>query len=114
MARYKDFKNDKFYKRPGTPVNQAPKPEIHFYPDITDEALKSDKYDIDFTLSYADVKKKMEALEDIWTPQMAFANRYTAEHYTVYIHYLDMENDTQRVAIVDFSLSNEVIVREWV
>ena len=58
MARYKDFKNDKFYKRPGTPVNQAPKPEIHFYPDITDEALKSDKYDIDFTLSYADVKKR--------------------------------------------------------
>ena len=76
MAQYKDIKDQEFYKKKNIPV--GPKPEIHFYPDITDDALKSGNIDIDFSLSYIDTLNKINShVDDIHTPQMAFANPKT-------------------------------------
>lgn len=113
MAQFKSIKNDPYYRNQ-IPIHSGPKPEAHFYPDITDEVLRSNKYDIDFTLSYADALKKIEKLEDIWTIQMGLANAKTAESYNCFIHYLDTENDTQKVAIVTFNMRGEAILKEWV
>ena len=113
MSQFRSIKNDDYYKRK-SPKYTGPKPEIHFYPDVTDEVLKSDRYDINWTLSYADVLKKINALEDIHTPQMAFANAKTGDAYNCFVHYLDIKNETQRVAHVEFNMRGEVIVKEWV
>ena len=115
MSQFKSVKNDPYYKQPQARKYDGPKPSIHFYPDVTDEVLKSDKYDIEWIFSYADVMKKISNMEDdIHTPQMAFANAKTADTYELYIHYLDTKNDTQRVAHVGFNMKNEVFVKEWV
>lgn len=113
MAQFKSVKNDPYYRKQH-PVNSGPRPEAHFYPDITDEVLRSNKYDIDFTLSYADALVKIQNLEDIWTVQMALANAKTADAYDCFIHYLDTENNTQKVAHVTFNMRGEVVVKEWV
>lgn len=113
MAQFKSIRDNDFYRKK-SPKHEGPKPEIHFYPDVTDEILKSDRYDIDWVLSYADVLKKMKEFEDIHTPQMAFANAKTADTYDCYIHYLDLKNDTQKVAHVGFNMRGEVFVKEWV
>lgn len=113
MSQFKSIKDDKYY-RDKIYKNKGPKPEIHFYPNITDEILKSDRYDIDWTLSYADCLSKIQALEDIYTTQMAFANAKTADDYEVYIHILDFKTETQKVAHVEFNMMNEIVVKEWV
>lgn len=114
MAQFKDVKDQEYYKRRNIPANPN-KPEIHFYPDVTDEFIKSDEYDIDFTLSYADCLKKIsEGVEDIHTPQMAFANPKTAGTYECYMHYIDLKKGTQRIAVVEFSLRGELVVKEWI
>lgn len=113
MAQYRSVKNDKYYKEPLL-KHRGPKPEIHFYPDATDKLILSDKYDIDWTLSYADCLAKMEKMEDIYTTQMAFANQKTAETYDCYIHFLDMSNDTQRVGLLDFNARGDATIKEWV
>lgn len=113
MAHYKSIRNDKYYREPLL-KNKGPKPEIHFYPDATDELIRSDRYDIDWTLSYADCLAKIGRLEDVWTTQMAFANPKIAETYDCFIHYLDMTNDTQKVGLIDFNSRGEVMIKEWV
>ena len=114
MGHFADIKSQEFYRKQNIPANPN-KPEIHFYPDITDEALRKDEFDIDFTLSYADCLKKInEGLDDIHTPQMAFANPKTAEVYECYMHYLDLANATQRIALIEFSLRGEIVVKQWI
>lgn len=112
MAQYKDIKDQEFYKKKNIPV--GPKPEIHFYPDITDDALKSGNIDIDFSLSYIDTLNKINShVDDIHTPQMAFANPKTAEVYDCYMHQLDLANGLQKIALIEFARNGEVIVKEW-
>ena len=112
-SQFRDIKDQEFYKRRNIPT--GPKPEIHFYPDITDDAIKSGAIDIDFTLSYIDVLNKINNGEDdIHTPQMAFANPKTAETYDCYMHKLDLVNGVQTIARIEFSYSGEVIVKEWI
>ena len=113
MAQFKSIRDDDYYKKK-IYKNSGPKPEAHFYPDVSDEILRSDRYDIDWTLSFVDCKRKIDNLEDFWTPQMVFANTEVANTYNVFIHYLDTKNDTQRVARVEFNMRNEIIVKEWV
>lgn len=115
MSQFKSVKNDPYYKQQQARKFDGPKPSIHFYPDVTDEILKSNKYDIDWILSYADAMKKINALEDdIHTPQMVFANAKTADSYELFVHYLDIKHDTQRIAHIGFNMKNEVFVKEWV
>lgn len=114
MSQFKSIKDNEFYKRQQSRKYEGPKPEFHFYPNVTDEVLKSDRYDIDWTLSYADVQKKMANFEDIYSPQMAFANAKTADTYECFVHYLDFKNETQRVAHVGFNMRGEIFVKEWV
>lgn len=115
MSQFKSIKNDPYYKQQQARKFDGPKPSIHFYPDVTDEILKSNKYDIDWILSYADAMKKINALEDdIHTPQMVFANAKTADSYELFVHYLDIKHDTQRIAHIGFNMKNEVFVKEWV
>ena len=48
MSQFKSIKNDPYYKQQQARKYDGPKPSIHFYPDVTDEILKSNKYDIDW------------------------------------------------------------------
>lgn len=113
MAQFKDIRDQEYYKKRNIPA--APKPEIHFYPDITDEALLSGEIDIEFTLSYRDVLDKIHKGEDdIHTPQMAFANPKTADTHTCFLHQLDLKNGTQKIALIDFAPNGEVVVKEWI
>lgn len=114
MAQFKSVKNDGYYRQDKLKYGSGPKPEAHFYPDVTDDVLKSGKYDIEWILSYADTEKAIKAFESVHTIQMAFANANTADTHDIYIHYLDIVNDTQRVAHVEFNMRNEPIIKEWV
>lgn len=115
MAKsYLDPKKDKYYHHTGVAKYSGEKAEAHFYPDITDEMLLSKKYNIEWTLSYADCLKKINNIEDFHTPQMAFCNPRTAETYDCFIHKINPTDNTQEVALVGFNSVGEVQVKEWV
>lgn len=97
-----------------TPVSRPPKPSIHFYPDLTDELLKSGKYDIPFKLTYTDTMNAIREMEDdIHTIQMVFATPDTDKIYDCYVHYLDPKTNTQKIGLIGFGTAG-IIIREWV
>lgn len=111
---YQSPKNNPYYKPPGIPVHQGPRAEAHFYPTVTDAMLKSDKYNIDWVLSYADCLKKINNLEDVHTTQMAFCNPRTAETHDCYIHKINVNDNTQEIGLVGFDSVGDIKIQEWV
>lgn len=115
MAKYIPIEKSSYYKRSqATPKEQVEKPMIHFYPDVTDEMISSGKYDIPFILSYKDMEQAIaKGEDDIHTCQMVFANPTVAQSYDCYVHYIDAEKETQRIAHIEFN-RGQIVIKEWV
>lgn len=117
MAKYTPIEKNPYYRRNrSVPKNENfEKPSIHFYPDITDELLKSKNYDIPFLYTFASTAAAIEKLEDeIHTLQMSFANQTTARTYDCYVHYMDPTTDTQKIGLIGFGNGGAIMIREWV
>lgn len=114
MAQFKSIKDDPFYKPRKESIDQTPKPEMHFYPNMTDEEMLSGKYDIDFTFSYCDIMQKMKQLVDIHTPQMQFANPKTEETYNLFIHQISEDRKSQTIGVMKFGQNGDMYIAEWV
>lgn len=113
MAQFKSIKDDPFYK-PKKDVDMTPKPEMHFYPNMTDEEMLSGNYMMEFTFSYCDVMEKMKRLEDIHTPQMAFANPKTEEIYNCFLHKISDDRKSQVIGRMKFGQNGDMYISEWV
>ena len=114
MAQFKSIKDDPFYKPKKESIDSTPKPEMHFYPNMTDKEMLSGAYDIEFTFSYCDVMDKMKRLEDISTPQMSFANPKTEEVYNCFLHKLSDDRKSQVIGRMKFGQTGEMYISEWV
>lgn len=112
MSTYKPIKDNDYYRQDRS-VNPN-KPSIHFYPNITDNDLREEDLDIEFTVSYKDTLDKIQSgIDDIHTVQMSFANPKTAERYRCYIHLVDIKNNTQRIGLLEFANTGEYYIKEW-